>query len=183
MEATMQSLKSACGFGFFVGSLVLAGCGSSQQTHFDYNTRATARAPEADATITADLHLDQSNTSLAVHIEHLAEPDRIAPGSRSYVAWFRRDPNLPWNPIGALAYDAAAHTGVLNGTAAATAFDFEVSAETSATPEMPSSTVVLYQHVGGGAAGGPSAGQTAATPSSGGTTTTTTSAGTAAPAP
>lgn len=179
----MKSLKSACGFGFLVGSLVTVGCGSSQPTHFDYTTRATSRAPEADATITADLHLDQNTTNLAVRIAHLAEPDRISPGGRSYIAWFRRNTNVPWTQVGALAYDAAEHTGVLNATAAATAFDFEVSVENSATPELPSSTVVLYQHVGAGAAGGPSSGETPATASSGGTTTTTTTAATATPAP
>src|SRR4051794_10591821 len=120
MEATMKSLKSACGFGFLVGSLVVVGCGSSQQTHFDYTTRATSRAPEADATITADLHLEQNTTNLAVNVTHLAEPDRISPGGRSYIAWFRRNPTLPWTQVGALAYDATAHTGALTATAAAT---------------------------------------------------------------
>jgi hypothetical protein len=127
-----------------VSVLALAGCGGP----LTYTPRATARAPEADATIVADVHRDQSMTNLNIRIQHLAPPDRIQAGGTTYVVWSRHNQAMAWNRIGMLQYNPSSREAMLQATAPETLFDLQISVENNPTPGAPSPNVVLMQRVG-----------------------------------
>lgn len=120
------------------------GCGGPLR----YTPRPTQRAPEADATIVADINREQSTTRLEIRVEHLAPPDRIQPGATAYVVWTRRGPTATWNRVGTLRYNPSSRVGELVATAPDTAFELIITAESNSAPGAPSSTIVVQQQVG-----------------------------------
>jgi hypothetical protein len=120
------------------------GCGGPLR----YTPRPTQRAPEADATIVAEVNQEQANTRLEIRVEHLAPPDRIQPGAVSYVAFTRRNPSAQWMRVGTLRYNPGRRVGELVTTAPDTAFELIVSAENNTAPASPSGAVIVQQRVG-----------------------------------
>lgn len=110
--------------------------------------KGTAKAPEADARIEADVHEDSSITRLEIKIEHLAPPGRLADGGTTFVVWARKDDDSKWQRISALKYDEETRTGELTGVSVPfTTFSLIISVEKESAPEEPSSDVVLSQSV------------------------------------
>jgi len=67
-----------------------------------YQTASTGKAPGADAEIEADVSEKQGQTRLTVSIKNLPPPDRIAPDSQHYVAWYRQGPKGVWQRVAAV---------------------------------------------------------------------------------
>lgn len=126
-----------------LAALFLVACGGPLK----YDVASTPKAPGADAHIVADVQAEQNKTDLEVTVEHLAPPDRVAPGSVAYVAWYRKDDKAVWGRIGGLAYDADGRKGTFTGSVPETAFDFAVTGEKNDAPASPSPEVVLTQRI------------------------------------
>lgn len=143
----MHQVKSAIVYGALLSAVALgaAGCGGP----FQYTPRPTARAPEADANIVADVHRDESMTNLQIRIQHLAPPDRIQAGGTNYVVWYRRNGAMPWTRSGILRYNPSSREGEMVGTVPETFFDAQITVENGPAPGAPSMNVVLMQRVGG----------------------------------
>lgn len=112
-----------------------------------YEVPSTAKAPGADAKIVADVQEDQHQTQLEVAVENLPPPGRIAEGSSTYVAWYRKDSHAVWARIGAIDFDMDARSGSLKGSVPEAAFDLEITAEADLSPASPSAHVVFSQHI------------------------------------
>lgn len=128
----------------FVLAVGGAACGGPLR----YTPRPTQRAPEADATIVADVHRDQSMTNLQIRVEHLAPPDRINAGGTVFVVWARRNNSSQWTRVGILQYNPSSRTGELNGTTPDTQFELMITVENAAAPAQPSTATVVTQNVG-----------------------------------
>jgi len=144
----MNARKMNGGWGL-VGSVallaVLGGCSST----LHYAPKGSAKAPEADAKITADVDTGTSITKLSVKAEHLAPPDRLNQGGTTFVAWACKSGNSNCTRIGALKYDAEGRKGDLTEvTVPMTKFDLVISVESMPDPQAPSSVVVISQTIG-----------------------------------
>ncbi len=136
----LRSLATGCcGLGLFLA----AGCGGPQH----YAPSSTKNAPGADPGITVEVSKETHMARVTIDIPNLAPPDRLAAGGSTFVAWYRRDETMPWQRIGALAYDETERRGRLGATVPEIAFDLEVSVETGAAAGAPSTTLVTKQHV------------------------------------
>lgn len=125
-------------------ALFAAACGGP----LEYAVRGTPTAADADAKIVADVNSKTVITTVNIEAEHLAPPDRLAPGATSYVVWARKDSSSEWQRIGSLNYDADKRTGTLeHATVPLTSFDLIVSAENQNAPKSPSPTVVIQQKI------------------------------------
>jgi hypothetical protein len=125
--------------------LLVLGCGGPLK----YAPKPTAKAPEADVKISADVHKDQGSTKLVINIEHLATPDRLADGGAHYVVWYRKNSDQAWQRVGALKYDDGSRKGVAEDmTVPETAFELEVTDEHDTSPGSPSPNVIVSQLVG-----------------------------------
>ncbi|HVZ35814.1 MAG TPA: hypothetical protein VG963_25480 [Polyangiaceae bacterium] len=113
-----------------------------------YQTASTARAPGADAEIEADVSEQQGQTRLTVSIKNLPPPDRVAPESQHYVAWYRQGPNAIWQRVAALAYEAEAREASLVASVPEKQFEFEITAEPAVNVASPSPNVVFVQSIG-----------------------------------
>jgi hypothetical protein len=124
--------------------LLAAACGGP----LTYAIHGTPMAPEADAKLVADVHKDGDFTTLKVEATNLAAPDRLGgSGGTTFVVW-TKGTEPKWHRVGALKYEAGDHKASLEGASVpVTSFDFKVTVEKSAEPEIPSDTVVLSQHV------------------------------------
>ncbi len=124
--------------------LVLCACGGPLK----YAPKATARAPEADAAIVADVKEAQHATRLTVKLEHLAPPGRIQEGAKSYLVWQRKNGDTAWTRVAALAYDEGNREGKLEeATVPETTFQLMVTAEDKTDAASPSPHVVVEQRV------------------------------------
>jgi hypothetical protein len=141
-----RKLNSRWGLvGWVVFGAALLGCSST----LHYAPKGTAKAPEADAKITADVDSGTSITKLSVHAEHLAPPDRLIQGGTTFVAWACKSGNANCTRIGALKYSPDSRKGDLDEvTVPLTKFDLVISVESMPDPQAPSSTVVISQTVG-----------------------------------
>lgn len=123
---------------------VLAGCGGPLK----YAPKGTPKAPEADATVVADVDQKTSLTRLTVKVEHLAPPDRLQPGGNTFVVWARKTSATTYQRIGALTYDAGNRTGeIVEASVPLTSFEVIVTIENQPAPETPSRDVVILQKV------------------------------------
>jgi len=122
---------------------LLAACGGPLK----YQVASSAKAPGADAKLVADVNSSLGQTQLEVEVANLAPADRVAAGSTSYVAWYRKGSDAQWSRIGALDYDNDDRKGELKGSVPETAFDFTLTAEKSGTPTSPSPEIVFSQRV------------------------------------
>lgn len=124
--------------------LVLCACGGPLK----YAPKATARAPEADAAIVADVKEGQHATRLTVKVEHLAPPGRIQEGTKTYLVWQRKNSDTTWTRVAALAYDEGNREGKLEeATVPETSFQVMVTAEEKPDAASPSPHVVVEQKV------------------------------------
>jgi hypothetical protein len=129
--------------GFFLFAALTA-CGGPLK----YQIHGSAKAPDADAKIVADVQKEAGLTKLKINGEHMAPPDRLVPGASTYVVWARKDDGDKWQRVGALKYDEGSRVGSIEeASVPLLSFDLEVSIEKGATPESPSSDVVLSQRV------------------------------------
>lgn len=122
--------------------LALAACGA--QT---YQMVSLPSAPGAEATLKADVKRATHLTTIDLRITNLPEPKEVAEDATTYVAWYRANAREEWKRISAVAYDAHARTGTLRASTPETAFDFQVSAETSDDAEAPSDALLFTQRV------------------------------------
>ncbi|MFT3776085.1 MAG: hypothetical protein QM820_62880 [Minicystis sp.] len=122
---------------------LLAGCGGPLK----YAVKGSAKAPEVDAKIVAEVKDDAAMTTLKITAEHLAPPERLASGGKVFVVWTKG--NKPkWHRVGALKYEEGERKGSIEGASVpVTAFDLQITVEGDAAPDLPSSDVVLSQHV------------------------------------
>jgi predicted small lipoprotein YifL len=122
---------------------MLAACGGPLQ----YAPHGTAKAPEADAKIVADVHKDGSFTTLNVAIEHLAPPDRLG-GGTTFVIWTKTKDAPKWHRVGALSYDESGRKAKIEGASVpVTHFDLQVTTEKSSEPDVPSDNTLIEQQV------------------------------------
>ena len=113
-----------------------------------YQTASTGKAPGADAEIEADVSEQQGQTRLSVSIKNLPPPDRVAPDSQHYVAWYRPSSHAIWQRVAALAYEAETREASLNGSVPEKQFEFEITAEPTVDVASPSPNVVFVQGIG-----------------------------------
>jgi len=138
----MSSIKQ-----FRVWSLVLALCGACGGP-LRYQVASTEKAPGADADIKAEVSEQQGQTQLTVAIKNLAPPDRVAPSSQHYVAWYRRGPDAIWTRVAALAYEEDTREATLVGSVPEKEFELEITAEPAVDVASPSPNVVFAQGIG-----------------------------------
>jgi hypothetical protein len=129
--------------GLVVALFVFAGCGTLK-----YEVQGTARAPGADAKIRAEVNKSQGNTKIEILAENLAPPERLQPGTTTFVVWQRKNDTAPWQRIGALNYDKGKRKGTLEATAPETNFELVITAELNPTPASPAASVMFQQQVG-----------------------------------
>jgi hypothetical protein len=121
-----------------------AGCGGPLR----YTLKGTPKAPEADATVVADVDDKTSIAHLTIKCEHLAPPDRLSPGATAYVVWARKNDSGPWTRVGALQYDDGTRKGELKeASVPLTAFDLVITLEKQPAPESPSPDIAISQRV------------------------------------
>lgn len=113
-----------------------------------YQTASTGKAPGADAEIEADVSEQQGQTRLSVSIKNLPPPDRVAPDSQHYVAWYRASSRGIWQRVAALAYEAETREASLIGSVPEKQFEFEITAEPAIDVASPSPNVVFVQGIG-----------------------------------
>jgi hypothetical protein len=127
-----------------VFGLALAACGGPLQ----YEAKGTPRAPEADATIIADINSQAVMTRVTVTAQHLAPPDRLLPGGASYVVWARKDSGAQWQRIGALVYSADSRKGTMEeASVPLSSFELIITAEQQSAPASPSPHVAIQQKI------------------------------------
>lgn len=125
-------------------SLLLAACGGPLK----FTPQPTPKAPEAEVKITADVKKEQGETKLAIAIDHLAKPERLADGGAHFVVWYRKNGDAPWTRIAALKYEEGSRTGSIDqASVPETGFELEVTVEHDVSPGSPSPNVVVAQRV------------------------------------
>jgi hypothetical protein len=124
--------------------LALVACGGPLK----YQPKPTARAPEADAKVVANIAKDTHTTRLSIELIHLAPPGRIQDGAKTYMVWQRRASEGPWTRIGALTYNEGSREGKLEeATVPEVSFDMLISAEEKIDAATPSAHVIIEQKV------------------------------------
>jgi len=113
-----------------------------------YEVASTEKAPGADAKIEANVSEQQGQTHLTIAIKNLAPPDRVAPSSQHYVAWYRQGPDQVWMRVAALAYEAETREATLDGSVPEKEFELEITAEPAVNVASPSPNVVFVQGIG-----------------------------------
>lgn len=140
----MYLFKNRFGALVFMACWSLTACGGPLR----YTPKGTAKAPEADARIEADVNEGDALTRLEIKVEHLAPPGRLRDGGSVFVVWARKDEDSPWLRVGSLKYDEERRTGELTGASVPlTSFALAVSVEKESAPETPSLDVVIAQSV------------------------------------
>lgn len=91
---------------------------------------------------------ENNNTRLRIDVHHLAEPDRIAPGSTALVAWARSaGEGAVAQNIGALRVNEKLE-GELETVTPHRNFELLITAEQSPTASWPSGPPLLSAHIG-----------------------------------
>jgi hypothetical protein len=124
--------------------VMLVACGGPLK----YKIASSQKAPGADAIIKADISKDQHLTRLNVDAMNLAPPERVAPGTRIYIIWTRKNAEAQWARAGNLRYDAAGRQGLFEGTVPEVDFDMQITVEKDDNAASPSTDMVFSQHVG-----------------------------------
>jgi hypothetical protein len=124
-------------------SALLAACGGPLK----YEIKGGPKAPEVDATLIADVKKDAGMTTITIDAQHLAPPERLGDGGKVFVVWTKGE-KPKWHRVGALQYKEGDRKARIEGASVpVTAFDLQVTVEKDASPDGPSSDVVLQQHV------------------------------------
>lgn len=135
MDRTLRSLL----FGALCA--LAAACGADGR----FVMLGSARAPSASGIVEVD-DLGGASAQVAVHLEFLHPPNRLAPDLKSYVVWFV-PPAGGAVRAGTLRYDSAQRTGDLTETSPFHHFTLLVTAERETEPPKPSSYVIATQEV------------------------------------
>jgi hypothetical protein len=123
-------------------ALSAAACGQT------YMVKGMQGAPDADGKITAKVVTENTLTQISIKTEHLAPPERLLPGSSSYIVWARKDSNSDWIRIAKLDYDASNRKGGVEvATVPLTGFELAISAEQQDMPKSPSTMIVFTQKI------------------------------------
>ena len=103
---------------------------------------ASPDIPGAQGTATVSA-TDDSNTKVVVTVEHLASPERVAPGATVYMVWVRGNESgaLPQS-LGALRVDDHLK-GSISAMTALREFELYITAEPSQTSTEPTGKTVL----------------------------------------
>jgi hypothetical protein len=113
-----------------------------------YVLKGTPGAAGADGKITAKVISENGLTQLSISTENLPPPERVLPGSTSYVVWARQDSNSEWLRIAKLNYDPNSRKGgVESASVPLTGFELAISAEQTDKPKSPSTTIVFSQKI------------------------------------
>lgn len=112
-----------------------------------YMIKGMQGAPDADAKITAKVVTENNLTQIAIKAEHLAPPERLLAGSKSYVVWARQGDG-EWVRIAKLNYDPGARKGDVEAASVPfTGFELAISAENQDAPKTPSTTIIFSQKI------------------------------------
>jgi len=120
--------------------LLLTSCATS------YEMKRAEMVPAAEGSIEAKLG-DNQNVELQLVVDHLAPPDRIAPGASVYIAWATpaAEGSVAQN-IGALRLDEKLK-GKLKTVTPHKDFNLTITPEPSATASEPTGPVVLERRI------------------------------------
>lgn len=112
-----------------------------------YVIKGMQGAPDADAKITANVVTANNLTQIAIKAEHLAPPERLLAGSKSYVVWARQGDG-EWVRIAKLDYDPSGRKGAVDSASVPfTGFELAISAENQDAPKTPSTTIIFSQKI------------------------------------
>jgi hypothetical protein len=89
--------------------------------------------------------VNNDNTMMKLEVDHLAEPDKMAPGASTYVVWIQSTPGQAQN-VGALMVDND-RRGRLETVTPHREFQLFVTAESAATAAAPTSERLLFANV------------------------------------
>jgi len=106
------------------------------------NLTASPDIPGAQGTATISA-TDDANTKIDLTVEHLASPERVAPGTTVYIVWVRGNESgaLPQS-LGALRVDDHLK-GRISGMTALRDFELYITAEPSQMSTAPTGKTVL----------------------------------------
>lgn len=133
--ATWRSLWLAA-FG-----LSLAACGADGR----YVVLGTPHAASASGTIEVDA-LDGGSTQVALHLEFLPAPGRVAEGSSVFVVWFVPDKGAAVRG-GVLRYNQDDRIGDLSATSPFNHFTLKLTAEHDPNARSPSENLIVAQAI------------------------------------
>lgn len=86
---------------------------------------------------------DNGNTKIDLTVEHLASPERVAPGTTVYIVWVRaNEPGAQPQSLGALTVDANLK-GSISAVTPLRAFDLYITAEPSQMSTAPTGKTLL----------------------------------------
>lgn len=123
--------------------LVMTACGGSLK----YTPRS-AKAPDADVVVVANVEEAEHHTRVTIKVEHLAPPSRIHEAAKHYVVWHRKDSGSAWSRISSLKYSEGDRTGkIIEASVPETAFDLQVTAEEKPDVAAPSTNLLIEQHI------------------------------------
>lgn len=105
----------------------------------------STHAPSASGTIEVD-ELDGNNTQVAIHLEYLYPPSRVADRMTTYIAWFL-PPSGSAVRGGVLKYNSEQRTGDLSATSPFRHFTVKITAERDAHASAPSENVTASQEI------------------------------------
>ena len=128
---------------FMIVTLIAVGmaafsCAGSREL----NLTASPDIPGAQGMATIS-STDDANTKIDLTVEHLASPERVAPGTTVYIVWVRGNESgaLPQS-LGALRVDDHLK-GRISGMTALRAFDLYITAEPSQMSTAPTGKTLL----------------------------------------
>jgi hypothetical protein len=119
----------------------LAACGADGR----YVIIGSTHAPSASGTVEVD-ELDGDNTQVAIHVEYLYPPGRVADGMTTYMVWFV-PPSGSAVRGGVLKYNVEQRTGDLSATSPFRHFTVKITAERDARAGAPSENVTATQEI------------------------------------
>lgn len=112
-----------------------------------YVIKGMQGAPDADAKITAKVITENNLTQIAIDAKHLAPPERLLAGSKSYIVWARQGDG-EWVRIAKLDYNPSSRTGDVEAASVPfTGFELAISAENQDAPKTPSTTIIFSQKI------------------------------------
>jgi hypothetical protein len=127
-----------------VGMALLTACGGPLK----YEVKGSQLSPGSDARVHAEVDAARHVTEVEVEAKNLTPAERLVDGGNTYVIWARKSADAPWSRVGALALEDDGREGKAKLTVPETAFDLEISAESSPSVASPSGKIVFEQAVG-----------------------------------
>lgn len=126
-----------------VGPVLVLGataCGSSSASGTPLEVAKATPAAEGKVAVE---RTNQGNMNLAIKVEHMAPPNRVAQGASTYVAWGQTPGGGTPQNLGALNLDSN-RSGELKTTTGARNLKITVTPEVSAGAKTPSNKPVMW---------------------------------------